>query len=78
MNSKLNLSDIVSMCQYVSFKIKDQNYLDLAQIAFAPVPSSIPLIRETLMDKIDSKFIDEVGNYSTYSFVRKLKEWVVF
>lgn len=32
MNSKLNISDIQIMCQYIAYKIQSQNYLNLVQI----------------------------------------------
>ena len=48
MNSKLSLSDIESMCQYMTFKIRDQNFLDISQIAFAPASTLTPLVQETV------------------------------
>ncbi|CAD8052532.1 unnamed protein product [Paramecium sonneborni] len=58
MNSKINLSDIIEMCHYLTQKIKTQNYLNLARLSLIQI-NLLPEIQQHIISECDDQLSKE-------------------
>ncbi|CAK56039.1 unnamed protein product (macronuclear) [Paramecium tetraurelia] len=68
MNSKINLSDIIEMCHYLTQKIKTQNYLNLARLSQIQI-NQLPEIQQHIISECDDQLSKETKQKSGDGFV---------
>ena len=56
MNSRMNISDIKNICLYIIYKIKTQNFLNLAHFPLedSSSSSSTPTLRRSLIERVEN------------------------